>query len=150
MDKSSDNYFLKTSLKPEILCFYNNTGIYISAEKPFVDYRFNRYVILSGGLLQRFRFSEKSALDVHLGTTWHSVDAAIHSFVEFLISTHFRSRPGLDIEVRYDHLLSKNISLFAEANYNYNQHFVDFLGSTSEPYNFQTISLSVGVMYSLF
>lgn len=153
MDESSDNIFINASLKPRISCLYRNTGIFVSADKSIGDSRFNRYWILSGGLIQRVNISEKSTLDFHLGTTWHSVDAAIQSFIMFAISTHFKSLPGLDVGASYHYKLSESVSLFAGANYNYNCHYVDIPEIDPEAnttWKFQTILLNVGIMYSLF
>ncbi len=151
MDQTDKNIYLRSSFKPKISCFYHNTGIYVSAEKPLDFNRFKRYWIISGGIVQRISISEKSALDFHLGTTWHSVNEAIHSFILFSVYTHYKSLLGLDASFRYIHAISENISIFAEANYNYNRHYNDtFESQIDSKFHFQMISLSVGVMYSLF
>jgi len=150
---SSDSYFIQASLKPEIKCLYKNTGLYASIQKPIGDIRFKRYFILSGGLMQRINISEKSALDFHLGTTWHSVNEAIHSFMMFIIYTHYRSVPGLDAGLSYNYKLSDHVTLFGELNFNYNEHYIDNIEFGTDFYpmeQFRTISLSIGVTYSMF
>lgn len=149
MDESSINIFLLPSMKPNVSCYYHNTGLYLSAEKAFGRDYFKRYFILSGGLKQRINISDKDAVDVHLGTTWHSVDEAIHSFIAFIIDVRFQSLPGLDLGVSYMKKISEATSIFAELNYDYNLFYVDFPDNTQAPWKFRTISLNAGVMFSL-
>ncbi|MCF7831977.1 MAG: hypothetical protein K9N05_00175 [Candidatus Marinimicrobia bacterium] len=149
---TTDDSFVNATIKSGLRCLYKNTGLYVSGEKLIGDYRLKRYFIFSGGLIQRIPLSEKTVLDLHLGTTWHSVDAAIHSFVSFFVYTHYRSLPGLDAGIRYDHAISENVSLFTEVNYNYDKHYDDCLHAglnITYRYKFQTISLNVGVLFSL-
>lgn len=152
IDESYDSYFCGFAIKPGLSCFYHHTGLYFSVDKPFFDYRFKRYFILSGGLIQRISLSENSALALHFGTTWHSVDAAINSFTMFLISTHFVSLPGLDIGLKYNYALSEKFSLYGEVKYNYNRYYRYegiIIPEDNTKYNVQTISLNAGVMFSL-
>jgi hypothetical protein len=148
MDESSDNMFYAASLKPAISCFYHNTGIYLSADKPFGHSYFDRYFILSGGLKQRINISDKEAVDIHVGTTWHSVNAAIHDNYEFFVSTTFKSLPGFDIGLRYQYQLFKQASLYIMANYNYNIYEVYTIMCYNPQYYLQTFSINAGVMFS--
>ena len=151
IDESNDSYFFGFAIKPGLSFFYHHTGLYFSVDKPFFDYRFKRYFILSCGLKQRISLSDKSALDLYLGTTWHTVDDAIQSFIDFFMATHFKSELGLDVGTSFNYELSKKIALYTEVNYNYNAHYTD----KPEPItitkrNFQTLSLNIGVVFSLF
>jgi len=148
---SNVNTFLNTSLKSGLTCYYKNTGIYISADKPLGGPRFNRYWTLSGGLKQRVIFSEISSLDFYAGTTWHSINEAIHSFTMFLIYTHFSSEPGLDIGLNYNRQITNNIFLTTGLNYNYNLHYNDSVYiDYYHKYYVQAITFNVGMVFSLF
>lgn len=149
MDESSINIFLLPSIKPSVSCFYHNTGLYLSADKALGRDYFKRYFILSGGLKQRVNISDKDAVDVHVGTTWHSVDAAIHSFMDFFVDVRFQSLPGLDLGVSYMKVMSETATLFTELNYNYNLFNIAIPEITHDPWKFRTISLNAGVMFSL-
>ena len=147
---SSDIYIIHPSLKTESKILYKNTGLYISAQKPFGGYKFKKYYIISGGLIQRVPLSEKASLDIYAGTTWHSVNEAIHSFTEFLIYTHFTSELVLDAVLNYNYRISNNLYLTAGINYNYNRHYNDSVCiDYYYKYKFQTISLNAGIMFSL-
>jgi hypothetical protein len=148
-DESTDNIFLIVSLKPAVSCFCHNTGIYLSADKPFGHNYFNRYFILSGGFKQRLNISDKKVMDVHLGTTWHSVEAAINSIWEFYTSFGFISLPGLDIGVDYRYKLSDKTALLLGANYNFNLFSIDFPETVDTSWKFRIISLNAGLMFSL-
>jgi hypothetical protein len=148
-DESSINIFLLASLKPGVSWFYHHTGIYLSADKLIGHDYFNRYFILSGGLKQRFNISERKAVDIHLGMTWHSVNAAIHDVREFFIDTPFKSLPGLDLGISCNKVVSQNMSILLSANYNYDLFVVDIPDHDQYPWKFRTISLHAGVMFSL-
>lgn len=130
---------------------YRNTGLYINVQKPIVSYSLRRYYILSGGLIQRIIINEKSALNINLGTTWHSVNAAIHSNCMFIIYTHIKSKPGIDLGFGYSYLISDKLSLLLGFNYNFNVHYNDIPEpvTINDKYT-QIISLNLGLMYSLF
>lgn len=138
--------------KSDVTCFYKRTGIYVSADKLFGDDLFNRYFVFSGGIKQKIPFAGKWAFDMYLGTTWHTIDAAIHSVYEIFINTKVYSVPGLDTGIDLNYELSKKTSLFAGVNYNYNKQIIYSppIGTTNiDRFYFRMISFSAGVMFSL-
>ena len=150
---SENCVFENATIKSGLSCLYHNTGLYLSGEKLIGHYQLKKYFIFSGGLMQSIPLSEKSALALHLGTTWHSVDAAINASMDFFVATHYKSELGLDIGLSFSHKLSEKTSILAEVNYNYNKHYIDSPSTDPEnilKYKFQTISLNAGVMFSLF
>ncbi len=143
----------KLFFKPGVAIFYKSTGLYISTSNPLGHYYFNRYWMFSGGLKQSFSISEKSSLGIHVGSTWHSVDAAIHSFLEFFTSVKYTSLPGLDVGIEYKHKVLESVSIVLGINYNYNKQYSTIGGPIyiEDPqFYFQTISLNAGISYTLF
>jgi hypothetical protein len=147
----SEYYYISGSIKSEIVCLFHKTGLYVSVDKPNIDSRFERYVILSGGIKQSIPLTNKSLLNFHAGTTWHTVNVAIHSFVMFTIPTHYRSLPGVDAGIDYQYQLSKKTSMIFGLNFNNNIFYVDNFEDGPEyehKYHFQTITLNAGIMFS--
>lgn len=140
----------KSSFKTKLSCYYKNTGIYTSVDKPIDFNKLKRYWILSGGLVQRINLTENSSMDIRVGITWHSVNEAIHSFMNFIVYTHYKAVPGLDFGVSYNHTVSKTMSLFAEANYSYNKFYNGFYDiHYTQIYYSKIISLNAGIVFSL-
>ena len=147
-----DDYYevIIPTIEMKVSTLYRNTGLYISVDKPVANYYLRQYFILSGGLMQKIKLDDKSAINLSLGTTWHSVDAAIHSNCMFVIYTHIKSKPGVDIGLNYDYMISDKLSLFMGLNYNHNIHFMDIPEpiTINESYT-QTLSLNFGLTYTL-
>ena len=139
-----DQYYYAATLKPGIACYYHNTGVYFSVDNTCFD----KYFILAGGIKQRIKIYDGSIVDIHIGTTWHSVEMAINSIYEFYTSLGFTSLPGLDIGASYRYKLSDNYSMFFEVNYNYNQHKSNFWVS-DPPWTVRTISMNIGMMFTV-
>jgi hypothetical protein len=141
------------NLKIAASCFYKNSGIYISSDKLFGDDLFNRYFVFSGGFKQKVLLGDKLGFDMYVGTTWHSVDAAIQSVYEIFLSTKVYSRPGVDVGVDLNYVLSDKISVFVGFNYNYNKQVVTCPPNGLEnvdDFYFQMMSFNAGISYRLF